>query len=199
MSAATSNRSSAISSKSAIAHGARATSARTCEAQAQLAAEERVLDALVGAGSAPRRAIPSAASCAPANSTTRKSRSRSQIAGGMPMFDIPGMPGASDGRDLDRRHVRQGLGGAHQDAPHDRQGRARAPDRRGERQAARPGPARAGSDRRGREQRHRLPRRDRQDLRARRPRRRRRVARRRAARSAAADRRHDRLHQARRR
>ena len=47
------------------------------------------------------------------------------------------------------------------------------------------------------EQRHRVPRRDRQDLRARRPYRRRRLARRRAARPAAADRRHDGLDQAR--
>ena len=40
----------------------------------------------------------SAGSCAPANSTTRKSRSRcSSRGGGMPMFEIPGMPGAQMG------------------------------------------------------------------------------------------------------
>ena len=55
----------------------------------------------------------------------------------------------------------------------------------------------AGGDQGGREQRHRVPRRDRQDLRARRPHGRRRVARGRAARSAAADRGHHRLDQAR--
>ncbi len=38
------------------------------------------------------------ASCAPASSTTRRSRSRcSRRAGGMPMFEMPGMPGASIG------------------------------------------------------------------------------------------------------
>ena len=46
------------------------------QARAQLAAEERVLDALVGPAPAPPPAIPSARNCAPANSTTRKSRSR---------------------------------------------------------------------------------------------------------------------------
>ena len=40
----------------------------------------------------------SAASCAPASSTTRKSRSRCRPSGGgMPMFEIPGMPGAQMG------------------------------------------------------------------------------------------------------
>jgi ATP-dependent HslUV protease ATP-binding subunit HslU len=43
------------------------------QARAQLAAEERVLDALVGPNSS---AIPSAANYGPASSTTRKSRSR---------------------------------------------------------------------------------------------------------------------------
>ena len=47
------------------------------QARAQLAAEDRVLDALVGPSFQPRDArIPSARNCAPANSTTRKSRSR---------------------------------------------------------------------------------------------------------------------------
>ena len=72
------------------------------------------------------------------------------------------------------------------------------PGQRRIRQAAGQRPAGAGSDQRGREQRHRVPRRDRQDLRARRPRRRRRLARRRAARPAAADRGHHGFDQARR-
>ena len=46
------------------------------QARAQQAAEERVLDALVGPASSAATQIPSARSCAPANSTTRKSRSR---------------------------------------------------------------------------------------------------------------------------
>ena len=50
--------------------------AQGCRGQAQLAAEERVLDALVGANVAAgdARRLPQA-SCAPANSTTRRSRS----------------------------------------------------------------------------------------------------------------------------
>ena len=67
-------------------------------AKAELNAEERVLDALVGARRARRRAKRSASGCAPASSTTRRSRSRSpRRGGGLPTFDIPGMPGASIG------------------------------------------------------------------------------------------------------
>ena len=66
------------------------------QARAQLAAEERVLDALVGPAPAPPPAILSARSCAPANSTTRKSRSRRSHPAA-PMFEIPGMPGAQVG------------------------------------------------------------------------------------------------------
>ena len=36
--------------------------------------------------------------------------------GGMPLFEIPGMPGAQHGRDLDRRHLRQAWRRPHQDA-----------------------------------------------------------------------------------
>ena len=110
----------------------------------------------------------------------------------------PRHAGRADGRDQHRRHLRQAGRRPHQDAPRHRAGVARDPDRRGIRQAARPGAARAGGDPGGREQRHRVPRRDRQDHRARRPRRRRRVARGRAARPAAADRGHHGLDQARR-
>src|SRR2546426_1096056 len=83
------------------------------------------------------------------------------------------------GRDLDRRYFWQD-GRPHQDAPSDGRGFPRASRQRGVRQVARHRPAGAGIDRRGREQRHRVPRRDRQDLRARWPRRRRRLPRRRA-------------------
>ena len=41
-----------------------------------------------------RRARPSASCCAPASSTTRRSRSRSPTPPAMPTFEIPGMPGA---------------------------------------------------------------------------------------------------------
>ncbi len=59
----------------------------------------RVLDALVGPGSSAGDArSASAASCARASSTTRKSRSSCKSGGGgMPMFEIPGMPGAQMG------------------------------------------------------------------------------------------------------
>ena len=170
------------------------------QARAQQAAEERVLDALVGARlPAPRRGNPSARSCAPANSTTRRSRSRCSPSRRHADVRDSRHARRADGRDLDRRHLRQD-GRPHQDPP-----RSRSKDSHellideesdkllDQRSAG------AGSDPRGREQRHRLPRRDRQDLRARRPQRRRRVARRRAARPAAADRGHHGLDQARRR
>src|SRR2546429_297404 len=67
------------------------------QARAQLAAEERVLDALVGANS----------SAATRDSFRKKLRAgelndkeievESQSSGGMPMFEIPGMPGAQMG------------------------------------------------------------------------------------------------------
>jgi hypothetical protein len=67
------------------------------QARAQLAAEERVLDALVGANS----------SAATRDSFRRKLRAgelndkeidvETQSSGGMPMFEIPGMPGAQMG------------------------------------------------------------------------------------------------------
>src|ERR1700716_1735562 len=67
------------------------------QARAQLAAEERVLDALVGANS----------SAAPRDSFRKKLRGgelndkeieiETQSSGGMPMFEIPGMPGAQLG------------------------------------------------------------------------------------------------------
>src|ERR1700751_2593738 len=67
------------------------------QARAQLAAEERVLDALVGPGS----------SAATRESFRKKLRSgelndkeveiETQASGGMPMFEIPGMPGAQMG------------------------------------------------------------------------------------------------------
>ena len=97
MSAATSNRSCAISSRSRSRRRASA-SARTCKARAEVAAEERVLDALVGAN----------ASAATRDSFRRKLRNGelerqgdrgrdAGLGGGMPTFEIPGMPGAQIG------------------------------------------------------------------------------------------------------
>jgi ATP-dependent HslUV protease ATP-binding subunit HslU len=63
-------------------------------AKAEINAEERVLDALVG-GREPRHARePSARSCATASSTTRRSRSRSPTPRPCRRVRDPGMPGA---------------------------------------------------------------------------------------------------------
>jgi ATP-dependent HslUV protease ATP-binding subunit HslU len=72
--------------------------ARGRQAKAHMSAEERVLDALVGATASaghPRQLPQEAAR--PASSTTRKSRSRSPIRAPACMFEIPGMPGANIG------------------------------------------------------------------------------------------------------
>ena len=169
------------------------------QARAEQAAEERVVDALVGA----ERQRLDAAKLPQEAPRRRAERQGNRDRGGgigRRHADVRNSRHArrADGRHQHRRHLRQDGRRPHQDAPRHRAGVARHPDRRGIRQAARPGAARAGGDPLGREQRHRVPRRDRQDHRARRPRRRRRVARGRAARPAAADRRHHGLDQARR-
>ncbi len=95
--------------------------------------------------------------------------------------------------DLDRRHLRSYGRQADEAPPPVGQGRPRAAARRGEREAARPRGGHPAGHPRGREQRHRVPRRDRQDLRPGRPGwGRRHLARGRAARPAAADRGHHR-------
>ena len=88
------------------------------QARAQLAAEERVLDALVGA----------TASAATRESFRKKLRAgelndkeieiETQSSGGMPMFEIPGMPGAQMGA-ISIGDIFGKLGGTHQDAPAD--------------------------------------------------------------------------------
>ena len=80
----------------------------------------------------------------------------------------PGHARRADGRDFDRRYLRKD-GRANQDPPPDGRKLARDSRQRGIRQIAGQRSAGAGSHQRGREQRHRVPRRDRQDLRARRP------------------------------
>ena len=97
MSAATSSRSCATSSRSASA-SCKEERRKQVQAKAHLAAEERVLDALVGA----------TASAATRDSFRRKLRANElddkeieieMQAGavGLPMFEIPGLPGASMG------------------------------------------------------------------------------------------------------
>ena len=198
MSAATSSRSCATSSRSASAWCATA-SARTCRPTPRRRPRSACSTRWSAPAPARRRAIPSARKLRAGELDDKEIEIEvPQGSGGMPDVRAAQHAGRVGRRDLHRRHVRQGLRRAHQDAPHDGEGGLRAADRRGERQAARPGPDRRRGDPAGREQRHRLPRRDRQDLRPRGPRRRRRVARGRAARPAAADRGHDRRDQARR-
>ena len=68
------------------------------QARAQLAAEERVLDALVGANSSPatREFLPQEAARRRAQRQGNRDRD-AVLGGGMPMFEIPGMPGAQMG------------------------------------------------------------------------------------------------------
>ncbi len=97
MSAATSSRSCAIWSKSAITL-VKQRKRKDIEAKAELAAEERMLDALVGVS----------ASAGTRDAFRRKLRAGElddkeieielpQSGGGMPMFELPNMPGASVG------------------------------------------------------------------------------------------------------
>ena len=70
-------------------------SRKEVQAKAELAAEERLISALVGEQARrPTRARSSAACCATASSSRRRSRSRSREPQGMPIgqLDIPGMP-----------------------------------------------------------------------------------------------------------
>jgi len=115
MSAATSSRSSAISSRSRSRKPAERRR-KDVQARAQLAAEDRVLDALVGANS----------SAATRDSFRKKLRAgelndkeievETQSSGGMPMFEIPGMPGAQLGA-ISIGDIFGKLGGRTQNAP----------------------------------------------------------------------------------
>ena len=167
------------------------------QAKAELNAEERVLDALVGPGSGP-----------PTRESFRKKLRAGELndkeieievqagGGGMPMFEIPGMPGAQMGA-INLGDIFGKMGGKTktrkvtvQDS-HNILVNEESDKLLGQRAAG------SGIDQGGRAERDRLPRRDRQDRRPRGPLRRRRVARRRAARPLAADRRHYRQYQAR--
>ena len=192
MSAATSIRSSATWSRSASAWSASA-AARKSPAKAELAAEERVLTALVGAVRQPGDARESSArSSATASSTTRRSRSRSRDTGARhAAVRHPRQPGGSVGVMNIGEMLGKAFGGRTKTRRVTVEDSHEPAGQRGIRQAARQRGGDARGDRRGRERRHRLPRRDRQDLRARGPLRRRRQPRGRAARPAAADRGHD--------
>ena len=127
------------------------------QARAQLAAEERVLDALVGASS----------SAATRDSFRKKLRAgelndkeievETQSSGGMPMFEIPGMPGAQMGAiSIGDIFGKMGMGGRTKTRRLTVADSPRTPGQRGIRQALGQRPAGAGIDPCGREQRHRV-------------------------------------------
>ncbi len=118
MSAATSNRSCAISSRVGIGL-VREESAPQVQAKAHMSAEERVLDALVG----------STASPATRDSFRKKLRDGqlddkeidievADSGSGMPGFEIPGMPRRQYRCAQPLRNVRQGHGRPHQEGAH---------------------------------------------------------------------------------
>ena len=139
-------------------------------ARAQLAAEERVVNAL---GRRERERddqgfVPQA----PARRRAQRqgNRNRGAVAGGRHAAVRDSRHARrADGRDLDRRYLRQDGRRPHQDAARHGVGILRHPDQRGIRQAARQRAAGAGIDQVGRAERHRLSRRDRQDRRPRGP------------------------------
>src|SRR5213083_2279930 len=67
------------------------------EARAQQAAEERVLDALVGPGSSPATRDSFRRKLRAGELNDKEIELETQSSGGMPMFEIPGMPGAQMG------------------------------------------------------------------------------------------------------
>ena len=117
------------------------------QAKAHLAAEERVLDALVGATSSPatRDVVPQKT----ARQRTRRQGDRGRNAGERPRpADVrhPRHARRVGRRDQPGRHVRQGLRRAREDAPHHGARGLRAAGQRGIRQAPRPGRAHPGGD-----------------------------------------------------
>ena len=121
------------------------------QARAQLAAEERVLDALVGANSsaATRDSFRKKLRAGELNDKEIEIETQSS-GGGMPMFEIPGMPGAQMGA-ISIGDIFGKMGEPHQDPPPHRRGFPRNPRQRGIRQAAGQRSAGAGSDPCGRE------------------------------------------------
>nr|HEV8011708.1 ATP-dependent protease ATPase subunit HslU [Bradyrhizobium sp.] len=67
------------------------------QARAQLAAEDRVLDALVGPGSSPATRDSFRKKLRAGELDDKEIEIETQSSGGMPMFEIPGMPGAQMG------------------------------------------------------------------------------------------------------
>ena len=166
-------------------------------AKAQLNAEERVLDALVGAGAALATREAFRKRLRTGELDDKEIEIQVADTPAMPSFEIPGMPGSQVGM----INLSEMLGKAFGQRTKPRKVTVRDSLRhsaeRGDRQADRQRHDRAGGDQERREQRHRVSRRDRQDLRALRAHRRRCQPRRRAARPPAADRGHHGRHQVR--
>ena len=140
-------------------------------AQAELNAEERVLDALVGTSAGRTRATASAGSCATASSRPGgRARRAGGRAGRHADLRHPGHARRADGHAQSGRDVRQGVRREDQAQEAHHRPELRRADGRGERQAPGPGAGHPRGAPASRAQRHRLPRRDRQDQRARRPR-----------------------------
>ena len=133
---------------------------RRKEVRAEKAAEERVLDALVGSGSSPATRA-SAAGCGRTSSTTRRSRSKSPTPAACRCSRSPACRRARWARSTSA--TCSARPSAPHAAPRHGEGQPRRPHRRGERQADRQRPDHGGGDQGRREQRHRVPRRDRQD------------------------------------
>ena len=124
---------------------------RDVQARAQLNAEERVLDALVGPERESRDARFISQEAADRRARRQGDRARN---GRGPERDAdvrnPGHARRADGRDFARRHFRQGARRPHQAAALDRQGSASPAAGGGVRQAPGPGRAGAGGDPHGR-------------------------------------------------
>jgi hypothetical protein len=148
------------------------------------------------ASPATKRGVPPQAAHRRARRQGDRDRGAVDTGGGMPMFEIPGMPGAQIGAINLGDIFGKAMGGRTKTRRVTVKESLRASDQRGVRQAARPGPGGAEAIRRSRTTASCSSTRSTRSPRAR-PRRRRRVARGRAARPAAADRGHHRLDQAR--
>jgi ATP-dependent HslUV protease ATP-binding subunit HslU len=108
------------------------------EAKAELAAEERVLDALVGANASADdpRSVPQEAARRRARRQGDRDRGAGAAAAACRVRDSR-HAGRADGRDQSRRHARQGFGGGAPRRAHDRAGAHEILLIRGSRQAAR--------------------------------------------------------------
>ena len=136
------------------------------KAKAELAAEDRVIDALCGADASEETKLRFRHKLRDDELNDREIEIEVADAGAADAVRDPGPARRLGRHDQHRRHAGQGVRRAHQEAQDDRGAEPRDADARGERQAARPGAGGARGARDGRAERHRVHRRDRQDHRA---------------------------------